>query len=357
MRIDFEIKYMGETVNVYNTASQMVVAFTIYDGNFPNNNSSGGAVDSVNGKTGTVVLGANDISESSTRFWLTDVLKTAYDGAVSAIANMYTKTETDNLLSSKVDKVSGKGLSANDLTDALKSAYDSCVLWISTNSTNLLNHLLNTNNPHLTTAAQVGLGNVNNTSDANKPISTATQTALNLKANTNSVSAIKISSATVTSPVSAVDFILSGYNYYEIRCMSVVAGTSNVGMWVRVSTDSGATFKSGASDYMYQRNIQNGATSAPAMSTADSKITFLGAGISNGATGTYYNAIVKVYDPSNASSYKNINGEFNSYRSDSIYTMGLVNGVYLSNTPINAIRIMLSSGNIASGIFELYGYN
>lgn len=33
------------------------------------------------------------------------------------------------------------------------------------------------------TAAMVGLGNVNNTTDANKPVSTATQTALNLKAN------------------------------------------------------------------------------------------------------------------------------------------------------------------------------
>lgn len=33
------------------------------------------------------------------------------------------------------------------------------------------------------TAANIGLGNVNNTSDANKPISTATQTALNSKAN------------------------------------------------------------------------------------------------------------------------------------------------------------------------------
>jgi hypothetical protein len=33
--------------------------------------------------------------------------------------------------------------------------------------------------------ADVGLGNVDNTSDANKPISTATQTALNGKANTN----------------------------------------------------------------------------------------------------------------------------------------------------------------------------
>lgn len=41
-----------------------------------------------------------------------------------------------------------------------------------------------TNNPHSVTKAQVGLGNVDNTSDLDKPISTATQTALDLKANT-----------------------------------------------------------------------------------------------------------------------------------------------------------------------------
>ena len=43
-------------------------------------------------------------------------------------------------------------------------------------------HLSNTNNPHVVTKAQVGLGNVDNTSDLDKPISTATQTALNAKA-------------------------------------------------------------------------------------------------------------------------------------------------------------------------------
>ena len=43
-------------------------------------------------------------------------------------------------------------------------------------------HTGNTSNPHSVTKAQVGLGNVDNTSDANKPVSTATQTALNLKA-------------------------------------------------------------------------------------------------------------------------------------------------------------------------------
>lgn len=42
-------------------------------------------------------------------------------------------------------------------------------------------HTSNVSNPHNVTKAQVGLANADNTSDANKPISTATQTALNAK--------------------------------------------------------------------------------------------------------------------------------------------------------------------------------
>ena len=40
---------------------------------------------------------------------------------------------------------------------------------------------LTSGNPHSVTKSNVGLGNVDNTSDANKPVSTATQTALNSK--------------------------------------------------------------------------------------------------------------------------------------------------------------------------------
>jgi len=42
-------------------------------------------------------------------------------------------------------------------------------------------HSQSTGNPHLTTKSDISLGNVDNTSDANKSISTATQVALNLK--------------------------------------------------------------------------------------------------------------------------------------------------------------------------------
>ena len=43
-------------------------------------------------------------------------------------------------------------------------------------------HIEDLNNPHGVTKAQINLGNVDNTADLAKPISTATQTALNLKA-------------------------------------------------------------------------------------------------------------------------------------------------------------------------------
>jgi hypothetical protein len=44
-------------------------------------------------------------------------------------------------------------------------------------------HIASTTNPHAVTKSQVGLGNADNTSDINKPVSTAQQTALDLKEN------------------------------------------------------------------------------------------------------------------------------------------------------------------------------
>lgn len=49
----------------------------------------------------------------------------------------------------------------------------------------LISHIEDFQNPHRVTKSQVGLGNVDNTSDANKPISSATATALGGKAPTN----------------------------------------------------------------------------------------------------------------------------------------------------------------------------
>lgn len=70
--------------------------------------------------------------------------------------------------------------------DTVLSALGKLQKQISDNLTTLTNHTGDTNNPHGVTKSQVGLANVDNTSDVNKPVSTATQTALNLKANLTS---------------------------------------------------------------------------------------------------------------------------------------------------------------------------
>lgn len=91
-----------------------------------------------------------------------------------ASVTSYNKAKLDALLAAKAD------------SSALSSKAD---------STDLTTHTANTGNPHSVTKSQVGLGNVDNTSDAAKPVSTAQQAALNLKANSASLAAVATSGA------------------------------------------------------------------------------------------------------------------------------------------------------------------
>lgn len=90
-------------------------------------------------------------------------------------SDVYTKSEIDASLNTKVDKEAWKWLSTNDYTNTEKQQ-------VADNKNNISTHISDKNNPHWVTKSQVWLWNVDNTSDANKPISTATQDALNLKA-------------------------------------------------------------------------------------------------------------------------------------------------------------------------------
>jgi hypothetical protein len=96
---------------------------------------------------------------------------------LSSVVNFDNSTNI-TALTSKVDKVTGFALSKNDFTDilkakldsiteifttVLKTSYDTAASWVSTNGTNVLNHITSTLNPHNVTKAQVGLSNVPNT--------------------------------------------------------------------------------------------------------------------------------------------------------------------------------------------------
>jgi len=69
-------------------------------------------------------------------------------------------------------------LSSESTTDALSALQGKTV------NDSLVAHKNNSGNPHSVTKLQVGLGAVDNTSDADKPVSTAVQTALDVKQDT-----------------------------------------------------------------------------------------------------------------------------------------------------------------------------
>ena len=116
------------------------------------------------------------------------------------ITDGYTKTETNNLLNSKadtttvnyslglkVDKITGKGLSTEDYTTAEKNKLAGIAAGAQANTVTGVKgdseSTYRNGNINLT-KANIGLGNVNNTSDADKPLSTAAQAALDRKQDT-----------------------------------------------------------------------------------------------------------------------------------------------------------------------------
>lgn len=85
-----------------------------------------------------------------------------------------------------------------------------------TAQTSIANHIADKANPHAVTKAQVGLGNVDNTSDAAKPISTATQSALDSinttlssKLSGTGITEIKVVESLPETPVDTVLYIIA----------------------------------------------------------------------------------------------------------------------------------------------------
>ena len=90
---------------------------------------------------------------------------------------------TQEALNGKVDAMEGYSLMSTSEHNKLGALPTKAELEATLQSAagNLTGHTEDKNNPHEVTAEQVGLGNVDNTSDINKPVSTAQQAALNEK--------------------------------------------------------------------------------------------------------------------------------------------------------------------------------
>ena len=146
-----------------------------------------GGVNTVNGQSGNVTLDTSEIPENPSYLYYTQA---RFDSAFAAKSTTNLAEGTNQYFTeSRVRAVvlTGLSLATNAVisaTDSVLSAFGKLQAQITANLSTLTSHTSNTSNPHSVTKAQVGLGNADNTSDANKPVSTATQTALNAKQDT-----------------------------------------------------------------------------------------------------------------------------------------------------------------------------
>lgn len=101
---------------------------------------------------------------------------------VAGVMTAADKKNLDNTVTGLANEITNRTNAINALRTELKTYVDDLIADTSPDvtalETKVNNHIANKSNPHTVTKAQVGLGNVNNTSDADKPVSTAQAAAI-----------------------------------------------------------------------------------------------------------------------------------------------------------------------------------
>jgi len=167
-----------------------------------------------------------------------------------------------------------------------------------------------------------------------------------------------ISTATASSSASiAFTDLSSQFSKYIVEFIDVVAATNDVLLLARFSTDNGSTYPTTT----YLSSVETSANTNWVFSNTPANsigiISSNGAGY--GLSTTIARALegsLELYNPSSTTINKKcvFKGTYINAVGDRSHFIG--QGIYTSNTSaVNAIQFLMSSGNIASGIFKLYG--
>lgn len=147
------------------------------------------------------------------------------------------------------------------------------------------------------------------------------------------------------------------YDHYLIVLDSVKPATDDVGLWLRIGTGGGPTWQT--TGYRYSGHDLVAATAQLFGSTSDAKILMNetpggGVGVGN-AAGKSWMGVVRFSNPEVADFFQvTYDGQYK--RSDGHCGRIIGGGCYDTASAITGIRFMMSSGNIASGRFTLYGH-
>lgn len=163
---------------------------------------------------------------------------------------------------------------------------------------------------------------------------------------------VLISSQTASNSASLVFTSgISGYDVYFLRYYGVVIQTNAQLLLMKFSTDGGSTYSNTGytfeSSFAYTGNLGVGTSGAQAG-------VILGDNLSNGST-IPCSGQAQIYNLGNASLNKQVViQETGNHNSVGVYSETAACN-WGTSTVVNAIKIVVASGNIVSGTFKLYG--
>lgn len=147
--------------------------------------------------------------------------------------------------------------------------------------------------------------------------------------------------------------ISSTYDIYLITLTLISPATDNVTFRIRTSSNNGSSYDSGASDYGYGFMGFNTIADNSGIDPTAEIITTKFIGNASGESGL--SGVLYLYKPSNSSGFFQMNWLFNFINSAASPTVTVGTGSRKASADVDAIQFYMSSGNISSGVFRLYG--
>lgn len=160
-------------------------------------------------------------------------------------------------------------------------------------------------------------------------------------------------SKTTAANDAAIDIALTGgYSAYELRIKGLLPVTDGTTLYLRTSTDGGSSFDSGAGNYGY--NYVKASTTSVVSAGANSATEIQMANQVGNVTGEEVCMVIRI-EVSDGTNQTQITtrGQYDTQFNNQTTLWG--SGQRSDTTAVDAIRILMSSGNISVGEFHLYG--
>jgi len=173
-----------------------------------------------------------------------------------------------------------------------------------------------------------------------------------------------LTSGTLTN-AATLDIVLTSYTAYRgitFMLSTWIPVTDDMDLWMRLSTDGGSTYDSGATNYRYCSWVHNEGGQGEQSSAGDTKIRIAGntsatGSISNTAAEGGVSTVVTLFDQTNTGVWPRVMANSGWFMALGNASQSIVTAQRVTAQDTDAVRFLFESGNISSGKYAVYGHN